>query len=175
MKRFVVVKFLQSLGFTDDMRREIVLDPRQPKQTTKVKEPNFSDVSIDGAQSLVHDVYWFNYVESLSGVPAIKKAESSFLSSVADSVTDAALGAVSIDEILSFKENFSWSEGKKGGILFGYQGDTYELKGKEVEKIETIEPSFKSISENSEGIDENDKVKLVSFMGKLREVLHKLN
>lgn len=174
MTRMVVVKFLQSLGFTDDMRREIVTDKNHPENKTKVDEPDFSDVSLDGDKSLVNDTYWHNYVESLSGVPAIKKAESSLLTSVADSAKDAALGVVSFDDVKGFIENFSWSEGKKGGVLFGYKGDTYELKGKEIEKIETIEPKIKSISENSQGIDKWDKKRLVEFMAELREVLGKI-
>ena len=170
MTRFVAVKFLQSLGFKDDMRRKL----KKVGGEIEISEPDFSSKSASDSTSIVNDGYWNDYVQSLSGVPAIKKAESSFLSSVADSAMDAVLGAVSVDEILKFKENYSWSEGKKGGVLFGYKGDTYELKGKEIEKIETIEPSFKSISENSEGIDECDKVKLVNFMNKLRSVMGNL-
>ena len=170
MTRFVAVKFLQSLGFKDDMRRKL----KKVGGEIEISEPDFSSKSASDSTSIVNDGYWNDYVQSLSGVPAIKKAESSFLSSVADSAMDAVLGAVSVDEILKFKENYSWSEGKKGGVLFGYKGDTYELKGKEIEKVETIEPSFKSISENSEGIDECDKVKLVNFMNKLRSVMENL-
>ena len=174
MTRLVVVKFLQSLGFTDDMRREIVTDKSHPENKTKVDEPNFSDVSLNGAESLANDGYWAKYVESLSGLPIIQKTESSLLTSVSDSAKDAVYGAVSVDDVKKLLENRSWSEGKKGGILFGYQGDTYELKGKQVEKIETIEPSFKSISENSGDIDAWEKERLIVFMKKLREELAKI-
>ena len=174
MTRLVVVKFLQSLGFTDDMRREIVTDKNHPENKEKVDEPNFSDVSLNGAKSLANDGYWAKYVESLSGLPIIQKTESSLLTSVSDSAKDAVYGAVSVDDVKKLLENRSWSEGKKGGILFGYQGDTYELKGKQVEKIETIEPSFKSISENSGDIDAWEKERLIVFMKKLREELVKI-
>ena len=173
MTRLVVVKFLQSLGFTDDMRREVT-DKNNPGNKEKVKEPNFSDVSLNGAESLANDAYWAKYVESLSGLPIIQKTESSLLTSVSDSAKDAVYGAVSVDDVKKLLENRSWSEGKKGGILFGYQGDTYELKGKQVEKIETIEPSFKSISENSGDIDAWEKERLIVFMKKLREELAKI-
>ena len=173
MTRLVVVKFLQSLGFTDDMRREVT-DKNNPGNKEKVKEPNFSDVSLNGAESLANDAYWAKYVESLSGLPIIQKTESSLLTSVSDSAKDALYGTVSVDDVKKLIENRSWSEGKKGGILFGYQGDTYELKGKQVEKIETIEPSFKSISENSGDIDAWEKERLIVFMKKLREELAKI-
>ena len=174
MTRLVVVKFLQSLGFTGEMRREIVTDKTHPENKEKVKEPDFSDVSLNGAESLANDAYWAKYVESLSGVPAIQKTESSLLTSVSDSAKDALYGTVSVDDVKKLIENRSWSEGKKGGILFGYQGDTYELKGQQVEKIETIEPSIKSISENSGDIDGWEKERLVEFIGKLREELVKI-
>ena len=167
MTRMIVVKFLKSLGFEDDMRRKIMVDD----QEVTIDEPDFSDVSNNGDTSLVNDSYWRKYVQSLSGVPAIQKAESSFLSSVADSATDALKGTVSVDDILKFKENFSWSEGKKGGVLFGYNGTTYELKGQQITPIETIEPSFKYISETSGDIDKWDKKRLVKFMDKLRAEL----
>ena len=174
MTRLVVVKFLQSLGFTGEMRREIVTDKNHPENKEQVDEPNFSDVSLNGAKSLANDAYWAKYVESLSGVPAIQKTESSLLTSVSDSAKDALYGTVSVDDVKKLIENRSWSEGKKGGILFGYQGDTYELKGQQVEKIETIEPSIKSISENSGDIDGWEKERLVEFIGKLREELTKI-
>ena len=113
-------------------------------------------------------------MQSLSGLPIIKKSESSLLTAVANSATEALAGAISLDEAWGFVENFSWSDGKKGGVLFGYKGDTYELKGKEVEKVETIEPSVKSISENSGDIDEWDKKRLVEFMAHLRYELGKI-
>ena len=171
--RMVVVKFLESLGFTDDLRREIV-DPDDPDNTIKVKDPDFSKVSLNDDKSLANDAYWRKYVQSLSGLPIIKKSESSLLTAVANSATEALAGAISLDEAWGFVENFSWSDGKKGGVLFGYKGDTYELKGKEVEKVETIEPSVKSISENSGDIDEWDKKRLVEFMAHLRYELGKI-
>ena len=171
--RMVVVKFLESLGFTDDLRREIV-DPDDPDNTIKVKDPDFSKVSMNEDKSLANDDYWRKYVQSLSGLPIIKKSESSLLTAVANSATEAVAGAISLDEAWGFVENFSWSDGKKGGVLFGYKGDTYELKGKEVEKVETIEPRIKSISENSGDIDEWDKKRLVEFMAHLRYELGKI-
>ena len=168
MPRMVVVKFLVELGFTDALRREIKDTNNHNK---KVDNPDFSSVELNGNQSLANDAYWKDYVESLSGVPAIKKAESSLLTAVANSATDALKGTIDYDNIMGFKENFTWSEGKKGGVLFGYKGDTYELQGQQIEKVETIEPKIKSISENSGDIDEWDKKRLVEFMAKLREVL----
>ena len=170
MPRLVVVKFLVALGFTDDLRSEIN-DANNPNQKRKVEKPSFETVELNGNQSLANDAYWADYVKSLSGVPAIKKAESSLLTAVANSAADALKGITDLDNIMGFKENFTWSEGKKGGILFGYKGNTYELKGKQIGEVETIEPKIKSISENSGDIDEWDKKRLVEFMAKLREVL----
>jgi hypothetical protein len=136
-----------------------------------VEKPSFGSVDLNGNQSLANDAYWADYVKSLSGVPAIKKAESSLLTAMADSATDALKGTIDYDNIMGFKENFTWSEGKKGGILFGYKGNTYELQGQQIGEVETIEPKIKSISENSGDIDEWDKKRLVEFMAKLREVL----
>ena len=173
MPRMVVVKFLVALGFTDDLRSEIK-DTNNPPRTKKVEKPSFGTVDLNGNQSLANDAYWADYVKSLSGVPAIKKAESSLLTAVADSATDALKGTIDYDNIMGFKENFTWSEGKKGGILFGYKGNTYELQGQQIGEVETIEPKIKSISENSGDIDEWDKKRLVEFMAKLREVLGKI-
>ena len=170
MPRMVVVKFLVALGFTDDLRSEIK-DTNNPPRTKKVENPSFRSVDLNGNQSLANDVYWADYVKSLSGVPVIKKAESSLLTAMADSATDALKGTIDYDNIMGFKENFTWSEGKKGGILFGYKGNTYELQGQQIGEVETIEPKIKSISENSGDIDEWDKKRLVEFMAKLREVL----
>ena len=170
MPRLVVVKFLVALGFTDDLRSEIN-DANNPNQKRKVEKPSFETVELNGNQSLANDAYWADYVKSLSGVPAIKKAESSLLTAVANSAADALKGITDLDNIMGFKENFTWSEGKKGGILFGYKGNTYELQGQQIGEVETIEPKIKSISENSGDIDEWDKKRLVEFMAKLREVL----
>ena len=173
MPRMVVVKFLESLGFTGELRREIA-DPNNQDKTIKVDNPDLSKVTRYEDKSLANDEYWRKYVQSLSGLPIIKKSESSLLTAVANSATEALAGAISLDEAWGFVENFSWSDGKKGGVLFGYKGDTYELKGKEVEKVETIEPSVKSISENSGDIDEWDKKRLVEFMAHLRYELGKI-
>jgi hypothetical protein len=167
--RLVVVKLLESLGFKDDMRREI--DGTQNNKV-KVPEPDFSDTSRDGVSSLLNDAYWGKYVESLSALPAIKSSESSSLvGAVTSSIKDTVSGALSIDDIKGFAENFSWSDGKKGGVLFGYQGETYELRGKEIDKIETLGTSSKSISEFSDDIHDWDKRKLASFMVDLRKKL----
>ena len=171
MPRMVVVKFLVELGFTDALRREIKDTNNHNK---KVDNPDFSSVDLNGNQSLANDAYWADYVKSLSGVPAIKKAESSLLTAVADSATDALKGTIDYDNIMGFKENFTWSEGKKGGILFGYKGNTYELQGQQIGEVETIEPKIKSISENSGDIDEWDKKRLVEFMAHLRYELGKI-
>ena len=173
MPRMVVVKFLVALGFTDDLRSEIK-DTNNPPRTKKVENPSFRSVDLNGNQSLANDVYWADYVKSLSGVPVIKKAESSLLTAMADSATDALKGTIDYDNIMGFKENFTWSEGKKGGILFGYKGNTYELQGQQIGEVETIEPKIKSISENSGDIDEWDKKRLVEFMAHLRYELGKI-
>jgi hypothetical protein len=167
--RLVVVKLLESLGFKDDMRREI--DGTQNNKV-KVPEPDFSDTSRDGVSSLLNDAYWGKYVESLSALPAIKSSESSSLvGAVTSSIKDTVSGALSIDDIKGFAENFSWSDGKKGGVLFGYQGETYELRGKEIDKIETLGTSSKSISEFSDDINDWDKRRLATFMADLRKKL----
>ena len=164
--RLVVVKLLESLGFKDDMRRKI------NNGQVSVPEPDFSDSSRDGGSSLLNDAYWGKYVESLSALPAIKSSESSSLvGAVTSSIKDTVSGALSIDDIKGFAENFSWSDGKKGGVLFGYQGETYELRGKEIDKIETLGTSSKSISEFSDDIHDWDKRKLASFMVDLRKKL----
>lgn len=169
--RLVVVKLLESLGFKDDMRREI--DGTDNNNKVKVPEPDFSDSSRDGGSSLLNDAYWGKYVESLSALPAIKSSESSSLvGAVTSSVKDAVSGALSIDDIKGFAENFSWSDGKKGGVLFGYQGETYELRGKEIDKIETLGTSSKSISEFSDDIHGWDKRRLATFMADLRTKLN---
>jgi hypothetical protein len=165
--RLVVVKLLESLGFKDDMRRKIKNDQ------VSVPEPDFSDSSRDGGSSLLNDAYWGKYVESLSALPAIKSSESSSLvGAVTSSIKDAVSGAFSIDDIKGFAENFSWSDGKKGGVLFGYQGETYELRGKEIDKIETLGTSSKSISESSDDIHGWDKRRLTTFMADLRTKLN---
>ena len=164
--RLVVVKLLESLGFKDDMRRKI------NNGQVSVPEPDFSDSSRDGGSSLLNDAYWGKYVESLSALPTIKSSESSSLvGAVTSSIKDTVSGALSIDDIKGFAENFSWSDGKKGGVLFGYQGETYELRGKEIDKIETLGTSSKSISEFSDDIHDWDKRKLASFMVDLRKKL----
>ena len=164
MARLVVVKFLHSLGFTEELRRQITID----NELKTIESPNLSLLDPNADKSLVNDDYWKNYAESLSGVPAIKKGDT-FLSSVADSAKDAVSGTVSFDDIKGFIENFSWTEAKKGGILFGYNGKTYELKGQQIELHETIEPSLKSITETSAGIDKWDKKRLIKFMNALRK------
>lgn len=164
--RLVVVKLLESLGFKDDMRRKI------NNGQVSVPEPDFSDSSRDGGSSLLNDAYWGKYVESLSALPAIKSSESSSLvGAVTSSIKDTVSGALSIDDIKGFAENFSWSDGKKGGVLFGYQGETYELRGKEIDKIETLGTSSKSISEFSDDIHDWDKRRLATFMADLRKKL----
>jgi hypothetical protein len=158
---------LQSLGFEDDMRRKV----RVNGNLINIPEPDLKDSSLDGGSSLANTEYWKKYVASLSGLPAIKKSESSLTGALADAAKNAALGVVSADDVLGILENLSWSGGKKGGLLFGYQGDTYELRGKEIEKIETLQPSYKYMSEDPRNVTCWDQARLITFMDKLRDEL----
>ena len=175
LKRLIIYNLLIALGFDEDSRCEIKLN-EEDEYTRAIDEPDTNDLTADGDRSLMNDVYWNQYVQSLSGVPVIEKQtqQPGVGKTIAKGVGKAALDASGISTAMSFAElrNHSiWGEGKDGRVLIGADGKTFEFKNNRFSEIQTIEPSSKYYTADSAGLKEVDKANLIGFMNTLKSEL----
>lgn len=175
LKRLIIYNLLIALGFDEDSRCEIKLN-EEDEYTTAIDEPDTTDLTADGDTSLMNDVYWNRYVQSLSGVPVIEKQtqQPGVGKTIAKGVGKAALDASGLSTVTLFAElrNHSiWGEGKDGRVLIGADGKTFEFKNNRFSEIQTIEPSSKYYTADSAGLKEDDKANLIGFMNTLKSEL----
>ena len=71
----------------------------------------------------------------------------------------------------AYRERNIWSGGQEGGLLFGADEKTYELKGKTFTEIEAFKPETVSYTDDSQLLKKSDKKHLIALMKKLREEL----
>ena len=167
LKRLIMYNLLQELGFNQDSRRKVA--PNFGDDPVVIADPDTSSKAADGENSLLNDHYWNNFVESLSGVPAIKEKEG-ILSKLVE-----LTGLADFKEFFSKerKENNTWGDGKDGKILFGADGETYQFGQKVFDKIVPFDPKKVTFSENTKSLKKSDKKNLMDFMIQLRKVLRK--
>ena len=172
MRRQVVMNLLEEFGFKDDMRRPIQIDGNiLPSVPAK---PDGDNMDEGNGNSIMNDECWENYVKSLSGVPPLGKD----LTAVGGALLNAVSSGLEAEKnkLMFWKgaaEIKTWGEGKNGQILFGSGKDTYALKDNQFEIVETLKPSFTSLSDASDGLDNDDKKSLQGFVDQLRTVLLK--
>ena len=166
-RRLVAYKLLTNLGFKEDTRIYV--------SGSQVPEPTCADLDPNGAKSLVNDVYWGNYVESLSGVPPLQKEDKTF---------GGALRAAATSSLEDFKKNFyalkntineisSWGDGKKGQILMANGGKTYYMNDQTFTEVQGIKSTITYLSEDTQGLDEHQTSKLRSFVNAMKDALKK--
>lgn len=166
-RRLVAYKLLTNLGFKEDTRIYV--------SGSQVPEPACGDFDPNGATSLVNDVYWGNYVESLSGVPPLQKDEKTL---------GGALRAAATSSLEDFKKNFyglkntiaeisSWGEGKNGQILMANGGKTYYMNDQNFTVVQGVSPTITHLSEDTPGLDDHQTGKLRSFVTAMKDALKK--
>lgn len=166
-RRLVAYKLLTNLGFKEDTRIDV--------SGSLVPEPACGDFDPNGATSLLNDVYWDNYVESLSGVPPLQKEDKTF---------GGALRAAATSSLEDFKKNFyalkntvneisSWGDGKKGQILMANGGKTYYMNDQSFIEVQGIKPTITHLSEVTPGLDDHQTDKLRSFVNAMKDAFRK--
>ena len=128
VKRLVAMNLIEEFGFYHE---KLVGDDAKYKV-----QPAVIDASKD--HSLVNNTCWGKYVDSISGVPPLGKAESS-ISSIAKGALSDALGNLTFWD--STVEKFTWGQGKAGKILFVDDSKTYYLTKKGGDEADVAEAS----------------------------------
>lgn len=128
VKRLVAMNLIEEFGFYHE---ELAGDDAKYKV-----QPAVIDASED--HSLVNNTCWEKYVNSISGVPPLGKAESS-ISSIAKGALSDALGNLTFWD--STVEKFTWGQGKAGKILFVDDSKTYYLTKKGGDEADVAEAS----------------------------------
>ncbi len=179
LRRLVIYNLLTALGFDKDSRRKIKINPKD-KNTTVIAEPNTNDLTAGGETSLLNDEYWKNYVRSLSGVTIVQELAEADAGApgkpgTGKSMLNSLLKETGISDaknaLQAYRERNIWSGGQEGGLLFGADEKTYELKGKTFTEIEAFKPETVSYTDDSQLLKKSDKKHLIALMKKLREEL----
>lgn len=189
LSRLVIYNLLTALGFDKDSRRKIKINPKD-KNTTVIAEPNTNDLTAGGETSLLNDEYWKNYVRSLSGVTIVQEVaeadagEEAVVGAAAGAPGKPGTGKSMLNSLLketgisdaknalqAYRERNIWSGGQEGGLLFGADEKTYELKRQTFTEIEAFKPETVSYTDDSQLLKKSDKRHLIALMEKLRKVL----
>ena len=141
LRRVVTMNFLEELGFTDGMRKRVANDPDYPLEVPPMPQANNKDASNEN--SIMNDLCWANYVNSLSVIPpldmdAIKEA-------LKGSTGESGLLEKQKDKMMFWKdvpEIKTWRSGDHGRILLGSgKGGTYALNDDRFEKVVAYDPT----------------------------------
>ena len=167
LRRKAATLLLEGLGFKDEWRTQVTIPAagNQPEQTItvirKFKEEDIKD-----------DTYWGNYVKSITSVPKLSPVEALDVRAKKSLRDDAKkIGEWANIQWLRHPEdaNWSWGEGKNGGILFNHKGHTYSL-------AQDISPVQGATKENLTTDDDNEAVGhgVNQFLTSIREALNSL-
>ena len=162
MTRLVAMNLLEELGFKDDTRLTKADGTPVPKPKT--------DRPSTGADNIMNDICWRKYVESLNALPNLG-ADVSTLAGAVKGALKSAWDQKKNQLVGIIDEKKSWGEGNEGKILIGSGGsNTYAIDGDKMTKVESIKPSFKSLT--VEGLkDDDDQEALLNFINKLMKTL----
>jgi len=174
MKRLVAMNLLEELGFKDEWRKKIQgravgVIPAPPEPVVPAKPDASTMEDRDG--TIMNDMTWEYYVQSLSGIPKFKKDKTA-LGSTLEKVAGEAL-----DKIWFFKgwgENCSYSEGKNGEILIGTDKSTYVLNKEGVKPANVLESTIKCLNDIDgavDGLDAKQKSSVQGFVQQIRDVI----
>lgn len=174
MKRLVAMNLLEELGFKDEWRKKIqgravgaIPAPPQPLVPSKPDASTMEDR--DG--TIMNDMTWEYYVQSLSGIPQFKKDKTALGSALEKAASDA------LDQIWFFKgwgENYSYSEGKNGQILIGTDKSTYVLDKDGINPANVLESTIQCLNDidgAADGLDAKQKSSVQGFVQQIRDVI----
>ena len=174
MKRLVAMNLLEELGFKDEWRKKIqgravgvIPAPPQPVVPDKPDASTMEDR--DG--TIMNNMTWEYYVQSLSGIPKFKKDKTALGSALEKAASDA------LDQIWFFKgwgENYSYSEGKNGQILIGTDKSTYVLDKDGINPANVLESTIQCLNDidgAADGLDAKQKSSVQGFVQQIRDVI----
>jgi Uncharacterized protein conserved in bacteria len=141
LRRVVTMNFLEELGFADKMRRSVARNPDYPLEVPPMPQANNKDASYE--LSIMNDLCWANYVNSLSVIPPLDIVA---IREILDGPTeDPGLLEKQKDKMMFWKdvpEIKTWRSGYNGRILLGSGNGTYVLNDDRFEKIDSLNPSL---------------------------------
>lgn len=121
--------------------------------------------------TIMNDMTWEYYVQSLSGIPQFKKDKTALGSALEKAASDA------LDKIWFFKgwgENYSYSEGKNGQILIGTDKSTYVLDKDGINPANVLESTIQCLNDidgAADGLDAKQKSSVQGFVQQIRDVI----
>ena len=168
----VTMNFLDELGFTDEMRRSVARNPDYRLEVPPMPKANNKDASNE--TSIMNDLCWANYVNSLSVIPPLDIVA---IREILDGPTeDPGLLEKQKDKMMFWKdvpEIKTWRSGEHGRILFGSGGIyTYALNDDRLEKVDNYGPSLSSMLKSEYGDYVADALQL--FTEKIGKTLLKM-
>lgn len=182
MKRTVALNLLKGFGFSKEFRTEVGANPTAvpPVAGTIPAEPKVDTMNSEGADNIMNDALWTNYVASLNGVPKLERDKSL----IAGAIEGAAMDAwKKINFWEGVFEKFSWGEGKKGKILFGSGGNTFAIDkavaaagGGETANLKTItplSPKIKGLTQTDSDLSDEEKDLVKAFVDTMKTELNK--
>lgn len=176
MRRMVSLNLLEALGFTDEMRMEIVINPAAPVPAggapakEKPAKPNVTDLSRNPG-SILNDDTWKNYIKSLNGLPPLGRDNTTIGGAIKDALADAK------NNLLFWKglgERSTWSEGSNGQILFGINNGTYVLKTESMDAQSKMATTVKYLKDTDFADESPEKQQIQNFMENVRKALKEL-
>jgi len=185
LKRLVTMNLLEEFGFTDDLRKEIdiTVGTGAAAQTVKKKpeKPKTDKLDIDinnpviPADHILDNNCWENYVNSLSAIPPLGKADTTIGAAI-----KGAAGAA-LDNLMFWKglgERSTWSAGSNGKIMFAIGKDTYSMNKSAaadgpalVSKENTMSSKITSLSDKDFEYFDAEKQAIQEFVGKIKTEL----
>lgn len=182
LKRLVTMNLLEEFGFKDDLRKEIDITvgtgaaaqtvKKKPEKPKTDKLANFNRIPAD---HILDTDCWKNYVNSLSAIPPLGKADTTIGAAIKN-----AAGAA-LDNLMFWKglgERSTWSAGSNGKIMFAIGKDTYALNKPGapggtalVSKENTMSSKITSLSDKDFEFFDAEKQAIQEFVGKIKKEL----
>ena len=167
LKRLLIINLLEELGFKDDTRLKLN-EKNQPAITGKVPEKPTA--------ATLNDKTWAAYVASLSGFPPITMApkETTFGGALKGALKDAA--GDQWKKIAFWKdlaERKTWSDGKKGKILFATSKDTFCMNDNGIGVLPSpFESNTSKPSDANNVLDDQTKQTIQGYVNDLKRILN---
>lgn len=169
MKRLVTMNLLEELGFKNEMRREIGNPnavPPVPLAVPPIPQKDVTDASNN--ESIMNTTCWNNYIESLNGLPALGKDNTTIGEAFKDALEDAR------DNIMFWKglgERSTWSDGKNGDILFAKDKKTYALDAAHLKEQTILKSDIESVKDSDFMDHSPESKRIIAFMNMIRDEL----
>lgn len=111
---------------------------------------------------------WNNYIESLNGLPALGKDNTTIGEAFKDALEDAR------DNIMFWKglgERSTWSDGKNGDILFAKDKKTYALDAAHLKEQTILKSDIESVKDSDFMDHSPESKRIIAFMNMIRDEL----